>query len=464
MTINSVYRALFFSGLTLSAIYLSSCVSKPTLPTGVMTSSSEPVQPQAMTQTTVSAVTSVVVSRPAQPNMAQSVPQFQQQPQPVQPQFQQQLQQNYASFSDWKSDFINRTSHAHGFNQINQLLGDANLNNRVIHLDGNQAEFAKMPWEYINSAVSGSRINQGRQKKREQMDILAQNENYYGVPASIVTAIWGMESSFGAGMGEMDLVDALSSLAYDGRRREFAEKQLLSMLSMVERGDVQANQLKGSWAGGMGHTQFIPSTWLTYGVDGNRDGRKNPWAVADALSSTANYLAQSGWVRGLPAYIEVRLPAITPMQFNQNFQGKKSLDMWRSLGLTALHDNLSGAHLAELWLPAGINGPALLLTANFDVIKVYNNSASYALAVSSLANAINGRATISTQWPHDERGLSRGQIERLQSILTAKGYDTKGIDGVAGSNTRLAFARWQVDNGQFADGFISQRNVSALLH
>lgn len=427
----------------LSVAYLSSCATKPTLPTGAPSSAPTAAVP-------LPKPTPRPVQQPQQPAIQQPAGQS--------------AQRHYGSFSDWKDDFISRTSRTHDFAQVNQLFGGASLNQQVIRLDGSQAEFAKMPWEYVNSAVSANRISQGKQKRREQLDILTQNENRYGVPASIVTAIWGMESSFGAGMGNTNLVDALSSLAYEGRRREFAENQLVSMLAMMERGDVYAEQLKGSWAGGMGHTQFIPSTWLVYGVDGNYDGRKNPWTVADALSSTAHYLSQSGWTNGLPAYIEVRLPTLTPAQFNQNFQGTKSFDTWRNLGVSAMNgESLAGGHSAQLWLPAGINGPALLITSNFDVIKVYNNSSSYALAVAALANGINGKPTISASWPSYESGLSRMQIENLQRVLTTKGYDTKGIDGVAGNNTRLAFARWQADNGRFADGFISQNSAQDLL-
>lgn len=375
-----------------------------------------------------------------------------------------QTSRNYGDFNEWKSDFIDRTSRNYNASLTNQLLQNATLNESVIRLDNNQAEFAKMPWEYLNSAVSSSKIKQGQAKRQSQFNLLMQNENTYGVPASIVTAIWGIESSFGSAMGNTDLPQALASLAYDGRRREFAEEQLKAMMTMIERGDVQKHTLKGSWAGGMGHTQFIPTTWLTHGVDGDFDGKKNPWSTADALTSTANYLAKSGWVRGLPAYIEVRLPAnIAPNSLNYYLSGKQTLDTWRNLGLVSISgENLLGTNLAELWFPAGISGPAILTTQNFDVIKVYNNSSSYALAVAALANGINNRPTIMANFPTFEKGLSRTQISQLQQRLTSQGYDTKGVDGVAGANTRRAFARWQADNGRFADGFISQNTAMGL--
>ena len=286
-------------------------------------------------------------------------------------------------------------------------------------------------------------------------------ESIYGTPKEITTAIWGMESSYGAGMGSMDLVNALSSLAYDGRRREFAESQLISMVRMIERGDVTASQLEGSWAGGMGHTQFIPTTWMQEGVDGNGDGRKDPWSRQDALTSTASYLANAGWVRGLQPFYEVRLPA--GFDFSQ-LNTKRSLDAWKASGLVSTSgEYFGGAHEAELWLPAGQYGPALLLTKNFDVIRVYNNSSSYALGVSLLAKQIAGGSGLIQSWPRHEQPLSRSQILTLQRNLTTQGFDTQGIDGVAGSNTRRAFARWQAANGQVPDGFISQRTAGNLI-
>ncbi|MDO5651830.1 MAG: lytic murein transglycosylase [Moraxella sp.] len=418
------------------ALVLVSCASKPTSPTGKTTTTQTPTitQTPAKTTTTQAPTRQVVTTTPKAPVQTAA---------------------RFNSFYDWRQDFLYRNPN------MATLVANASLSERVISLDGQQAEFVKMPWEYVESAVSSSRVSQGRTKRSEQRSLLEANEARYGVPASVVTAIWGLESSFGAGMGNMDLVNALSSLAYDGRRREFAENQLLAMQTMIDRGDVYASQLKGSWAGGMGHTQFIPATWLEQGVDGNGDGKKNPWTVADALSSTANYLANAGWVRDLPAFYEVQLPS----NFNyQLLNQKQSLDSWRQAGVSAVGvQNFGGASMAELWLPAGASGPVLLTTQNFDVIKVYNNSSSYALAVALLAKRINNQSGIIASWPYHEQPLSNGQIRTLQQNLSSRGYDTQGIDGVAGANTRRAFARWQADNGRIPDGFISQNSANALL-
>lgn len=368
----------------------------------------------------------------------------------------------YGSFGDWKSDFINRTlSSAHPSHAVYELMNGASLNSQVISLDSRQAEFSKMPWSYIESAVTSGRVADGKAKLREYPSLLSRAQGQYGVPSEIMVAIWGIESSFGAAMGSTDLVDALSSLAFDGRRRGFAEGELVAMLQMIERGDVTRSELRGSWAGGMGHTQFIPSTWMRYGVDGNGDGHKNPWTISDALSSTAHYLGSSGWVSGVDAYYEVRLPA----GFNHQLLGQKqSLDAWKSMGLTSTTgEYFGGGALAELWLPAGVNGPALLLTPNFDVIKVYNNSSSYALAVATLAKRIGDNVGISSSWPRHEQPLSRHDVIRLQESLNAKGYASGKADGVAGANTQRAFARWQADNGRIPDGFITQNSVRGLI-
>lgn len=429
-----MYRYHFLS-ISIAALLLASCASAPSNPTG--TTAQTPSPKPAPVQTPSISPPTTIYNTPA----------------PA-------ADRQYGSFYDWKQQFIARAATTHNAHQVQSLLGSASLNEQVIRLDGNQAEFAKMPWEYLDSAVSSSRVNLGIQKRREMLDVLTRAENRYGVPASIVTAIWGIESSYGAVMGNTDLVNALSSLAYEGRRRTWAESQLLSMLTLINRGDIQPYQLKGSWAGGMGHTQFIPSTWLNEGVDGDNDGRRNPFSAADALSSTASYLANSGWVANLPAYYEVRLPS----SFNYQLIGTThTLDAWQAIGITGVGQPITGNHLATLWLPAGINGPALLTTKNFDVIKVYNNSSNYALAVALLANRINQRSGLVTSFPRHEQPLSSHQVQRLQNTLTQQGYDTKGIDGVIGSNTRNAFARWQADNGQIPDGFISQSSARSLL-
>ncbi len=367
----------------------------------------------------------------------------------------------YSSFEDWKADFSRRAI-ASGQNpsDVQRLLASAYLNQQVISLDSGQPEFSKMPWDYADSAASDGRVSTGRRKFAEQSSYLSSLESQYGVNAEIVAAIWGMESSFGAVTGSSYLPSALASLAYDGRRREFAEAQLLALMTLLQRGDVPWSQLDGSWAGGMGQTQFIPETWLKQGVDGDNNGHKNPWSTADALASTANYLSNSGWVRGLAPFYEVRLPA----SFDYSTVGSKlPATRWAALGVDTIDDVFLDANTQmELWLPAGKEGPALLLSPNFDVIKVYNNSSNYALGVSLLGRAIARQPGLRQSWPRHERPLSTTQVTQLQNRLTQAGFDTKGADGVIGTNTKKAFQRWQSANGQIPDGFITQRSAGAL--
>ena len=370
-------------------------------------------------------------------------------------------QKKYSSFDEWKADFSTRAVAA-GYNSsdVQRLLGSASLNKQVISLDSGQPEFSKMPWEYADSAVSSGRVSTGSSKFSQQRSYLSGLESQYGVNAEIIAAIWGMESSYGAVTGTSYLPSALASLAYDGRRQAFAESQLLSLITLLQRGDVSWSQLDGSWAGGMGQTQFIPTTWLNEGVDGDGNGHKNPWSTADALASTASYLSNAGWVRGLAPFYEVTLPASFDYSKSST---KQSFAQWRSMGVSSIDGSyLDSGSVFELWLPAGKDGPALLLSKNFDVIKVYNNSNNYALGVSLLGKALAGQSGLQQSWPRFERPLSTSQVRNLQLFLTSKGYDTQGADGVVGTNTRKAFQRWQADNGQTPDGFITQRSAGSL--
>lgn len=435
----------------LSMAMLSACVSSPQpTPQLIPQSASQltpqpfqtaptPEQPQVMPNVIVVTPPSVIATRPVVP------------PQPT----------VINGFGDWKVSFTNKAL-ARGFSQaeIERLLGNAHLNQKVVSQDRSQAEFAKMPWEYVESAVANSRVSNGRKHFIGHRRLFDDIGNRYGVDPAIVAAIWGMESSYGGFMGNANLVSSLATLAYDGRRRDFAEEQLMSLLTLLSRGDVSWHNLDGSWAGGMGHTQFIPATWLTQGVDGDGNGHKNPWNLTDALNSTANYLSNSGWVRGVDPVYEVSLPSYFDYRY---LDSTMNYDEWRQLGVQVLGGYVPANARLSLWLPAGKLGPALLTSQNFDVIKVYNNSANYALGVSLLAKAINGQGGLQTAWPKYERPLTTVQVTNLQRHLTQAGYDTHGIDGVIGSNTRKAFARWQAVNGQVPDGFITQDSAKSLI-
>lgn len=404
----------------------------------------------------LAAILSACTTAPA-PNI-EPQPQPQPEPPPAPPQ-----PAEPANFAAWQQAFAQRAAAA-GIrdDDIRQLLARTHYEEKVVSADRKQPEQNKMIWAYLDSAVSADRIQQGRAKLAEYRPLLQQLENQTGVGAPYIVAIWGMESAYGKNTGNIDLIQALSTLAYEGRRRDFAEQQLIALLQLIERGDVRWDELRGSWAGGMGHTQFIPTTFLQYGTDGNGDGRRDPWQIEDALASTANYLGKSGWQRGQRWGREVRLAPDFDYRYIEN---NLAPAQWGQLGARqadgAALTNEAGT--ARLWLPAGVSGPALLTYPNFKTIKVYNNADSYALAIGLIADGISGGGDISASWPRDEQGLTRDQVQRLQQNLTAQGYDTKGTDGVMGANTRRAFAAWQAANGQTPDGFISQRSAATLI-
>lgn len=367
------------------------------------------------------------------------------------------------SFYDWKAYFRERAI-AHGLapQNVDQLLAQAQESASVVQQDRKQPEFSQMIWSYIDNALAKTRVDEGRRRYQAQLAFLQSLQQQYGVPAEIITAIWGMESSYGANTGKSNLPSALATLAYEGRRKEFAEQQLIALLRLIENGDVRWDQLSGSWAGGMGQTQFIPTTYWDNAVDGNGDGIRNLWDSADALASTANYLARSGWQQGLPWGYEV----ILPQGFDYAHVGQSyPFSGWQQLGVQLADGRLlpNSAAQGKLWLPAGHRGPAFLTTKNFDVIRVYNNASSYALGIGLLGNAIAGKPALLGAWPRDAKPLSRDQVRLLQERLNAQGYDTQGIDGVLGEKSREAFRHWQAANGQIPDGFVSLDNAAPLL-
>ncbi len=320
----------------------------------------------------------------------------------------------------------------------------------VAALTKKQSEFVKPIWGYLDSAISAGRIAQGRGVAGEWASALAQAESRHGVPKEIILGIWGMETNFGSFKGNLDVIRALTTLAYLRYRDTFFRDELIAALTILEKGLADRGDLKGSWAGAMGHTQFMPSSFLKYAVDGSGDGVADIWDnPADAIASTGNYLKQFGWQAGLPWGLEVELPKSYDLRL---FQG--SFSQFRAAGVTAM----SGAGLpssgeAKLFLPAGITGPAFLVTANYDVIKKYNNSDAYALAVAHLGDRIAGRGAIEGTWPRRAPQLSKAQREEVQRRLKAMGLYTDKIDGRLGSGTRDAVRQFQLKAGIPADGY-----------
>jgi membrane-bound lytic murein transglycosylase B len=321
-----------------------------------------------------------------------------------------------------------------------------------IALDRRQSEFGARVWDYLDSAVTQARITQGQAAMRTHARTLQQVEARYGVPPEVVVAIWGIESSFGANRGRTPLLATLATLAKDGRRGAFFEAQLIDALRIVQAGDKAPAQMVGSWAGAFGHVQFMPSSFLSYAVDFNGDGRRDLWSddPSDALASAANYLARRGWVRGQPWAVEVA----TPQDLSLTGQRRSGSD-WAASGLRAVDGRALPNAPARLILPGGARGPAFLAYGNYDVLKEYNISDAYVLALGHLSDRLRGGAALRGQWPRGDRALTLAERTELQRLLNARGFDTAGIDGRLGPASVAAVQAWQRAHGLPPDGYIN---------
>lgn len=334
------------------------------------------------------------------------------------------------------------------------MLGNAQLLPRVVDLDRAQPEFTRTPWAYLDSAVSAQRIAQGQAKRAEHQAALDAAAARYGVPAPVITAIWGMESNYGSNFGSFRAVDALATLAFEGRRRAWAQAELLAVLRIVDQGDIAADRMIGSWAGAMGHTQFLPSVFLTYAVDADGDGHRDIWgSIPDVTASTAHFLSRMGWQSGQPWGVEVQLPAGFDYA-RAELTIRQNATAWAAEGVRTLDGQaLPELGEASVITPAGARGPAFLVGANFRTILRYNNSVNYALGVSLLARQIDGGTPIATAWPRDIEPLHRDQLRQLQTALNAKGFGAGTPDGVMGPATRAGLRRFQQSIGAVADGY-----------
>lgn len=368
-------------------------------------------------------------------------------------------------FDDWLQEFRDRAL-ARGLRS--QVLDAAFAGVRpdpdVIRRDRNQSEFTKTIWEYLDSAASDLRVKNGKAALQKQLVQLEQIEAQYGVDKEIIVAIWGLESSYGSFRGDMDVIRSLATLAHDGRRSAFFEGQLFAALQILQSGDVAARHMTGSWAGAMGHTQFMPTSYLDYAVDFTGDGKRNIWSdtPVDALASTANYLKHFGWVKGQPWGIEVALPD----GFDYTLASReieKSAAEWARLGVKALDGTPLADHgPASVLLPAGSKGAAFLIFGNFAVLERYNTADAYVIGVGHLADRIRGGLTIQGDWPRGDRALTLAEREEMQQRLTTAGFDTQGIDGKIGPNTIGAVRAYQVAHGLTPDGYASLHLLKRL--
>lgn len=320
-----------------------------------------------------------------------------------------------AAYDAWVASFRGR---AQGQGISNAVL-DAGFSNAgflpgVVTRDRNQTEFTRTLEDYLAIAASEERVRNGRAAFAAHRSVLERLEDTYGVDAEIVTAIWGLESSFGARRGNIPVISSTSTLAFDGRRGRFFERQLIAALNILQNGDIPAPLMTGSWAGAMGHTQFMPTSYEAYAVDFTGDGRRDIWSddPTDALASAAAYLAENGWTRGV---------------------------RWGQ-------EATSSATGGQIIQPQA-GGPRFAVTDNFRVIKRYNNSNSYAIGVGHLADRIAGGGPLQASFPPDANGMTKDDRKELQERLTALGFDTDGVDGVIGTNTRNAISDYQRSRG-----------------
>ena len=372
------------------------------------------------------------------------------------------------SFHDWLKSFRAEAAAA-GVRPdvIDRAFDSVEMNQRVFELNDNQPEFSRSVWDYLDGAVSERRVTEGLARVAENKALLDRVEAEYGVDSEIVAAIWGLESSYGKLMGDHDVIGALATLGWKGRRTGYGREQLIGALKILQNGYATREQLKGSWAGAMGQTQFIPTTYLRFAVDHGGDGQRNIWSdLDDVFASTANYLAASNFDHGARWGVEVTLPAGFDYAL-ADADERKAVIEWAGAGVAARRLNLATGidpnTRGRILLPAGAKGPAFLVFENFEAILKYNRSTSYAMAVSLLSDRLAGRdEPVIAEWPRNDRALTLAERMALQQALKDKGFDPGPIDGVIGAGTKKALKAWQQSLGLPVDGYASLETLTRL--
>jgi membrane-bound lytic murein transglycosylase B len=368
------------------------------------------------------------------------------------------------SFADWLKSFRGQAgSEGISGKTLSAALDGLSLNRRVIELDQRQPEFTQTFWGYLSRRVTEERIQRGRQLLQQHLPLLRRIEDRYGIPPRFLVSFWGMESNFGDYTGKMPVVQSIATLAYNPRRRRFFTQELLAALRIIDRGDMPPS-VQGSWAGAMGQTQFMPSTYLRYAIDADQDGRRDLWgSLPDIFASSSNFLSNAGWRREETWGREVKVPA--GFDFDRSGLGNpRKLADWQKLGVRrADGGDLPAADLdAALILPAGHKGPGFLVYRNFETIMVWNRSIFYAVAVGHLADRLIGKGPLAAIPPADDAPLSRAQILAMQDRLEALGLDVGSADGVVGAKTREAVKAFQRMAKLPPDGYPTPSLIEAL--
>lgn len=369
-----------------------------------------------------------------------------------------------AGLQDWVAGFRGRALAAEiSSATFDAAMADVHFLPDVVERDRKQDEFTKTIWDYLDKAVSDNRIAAGQKALKAQADLLDRIEARYGVDRHVVLAIWGLESAYGAVRGDVPTLSALATLAYDGRRGDFFEAELVGALRIVQAKDVAPARMLGSWAGAMGHTQFMPSSFLAFAVDYDGNGKPDVWGddPTDALASTAAYLANFGWKTGARWGDEVLLPEGFDYELAGN-RTQKPVSAWAALGLRGADSDLPKEAWAALLLPAGARGPAFLVYDNFAAIEAYNKADSYVIAVGHLADRIRGAGPFKAHWPRDLRALTLPERIEMQSLLLQAGLYGGEADGKIGPLTLSAVKAFQKSQGLIPDGYPSLEVLNRL--
>ena len=371
----------------------------------------------------------------------------------------------YAGFDDWLQDFKQQALQQ-GISQatLDNTLSEVQFMPKVIAQDTSQPEFVVPFSVYVQQRVTPYSILKGQKLIRQHQALLQKIEKKYGVPPSILVALWGMETGYGRDKGNIYIPSALATLAYDGRRRTFFADQLMAALRLVQAGNIPTVALRGSWAGGMGHMQFIPSTLLEYGVDADADNHVDVWqSIPDAMTTAANYLESVDWIPNEPAAIEVILP------HNFNWQDaqlslRQPVEEWVATGVVTANGKPFPpvADDAAIILPQGWQGAAFMIFSNFDVIMEWNKSVNYALSVVQLASQYTDHTGILGGKNAQENALTFKQMIDLQACLNAHGYDMGNVDGFPGVKTQAAIRIYQAANGLPQDGYANTSLLARL--
>ena len=365
-----------------------------------------------------------------------------------------------ACLADLKASALERGIRAQ---TIERTMAGVEADPKVLEAMDIQPEFKTPIWDYLAGLVDQDKIKDGLERLKTYAAPLAAAESKYGVDRHAILAVWGVETDYGNNFGKWPLPQSLSTISCSqSKRRNYFRGELMSLLKIVDRGDLDPQVLKGSWAGAFGHTQFMPTTYLKLAVDGDGDGRRDlVGSIPDALHSTANYLAKGGWVTGDVWGYEVKLPNSYAGPSGRT--DRRAVSFWSERGIKKIDGTaLTGTKPAGLLLPAGAQGPAFLVFKNYDAIFSYNGADSYALAISILSDHLRGKSGIQTPWPTDDLGLSRAERKELQSLLIARGFEIGAVDGAIGNRTREAIALVQGQAGLEPDGHAGKKILRVL--